>query len=264
MANAWMIKPLALPVVASSNTGVGAAGNVGNDYAGVVWQSTAEPNVDLIIDLGVDVPIDTIMLFGVELAPAAAQMQVFASTSAAGPGFEPPSWADVPRDLYAGSVLPVSGKGVSVWTAPAGFPAAVRFLLLRVTNGSGVSVRVARAVIGTRIQLDRNFSFGGAFGVRDLGSLDFNRRGVMSRNRGKKMRTLGLTFSHISKDEVEAMTKPLIEQIGNTEMIALVTDPAVDAQRQNRCYYGPLVGDLSNTWRNARAWEAKINLVSIF
>lgn len=47
-------------------------------------------------------------------------------------------------------------------------------------------------------------------------------------------------------------------------MVALVTDPAVHAQRQNRCYFGPLVGDLGQTWRNSAAWEAKVNLVSIF
>ena len=32
----------------------------------------------------------------------------------------------------------------------------------------------------------------------------------------------------------------------------------------NRAYFGPLVGDLSQAWRNSRAFEAKANLVSIF
>ena len=47
-------------------------------------------------------------------------------------------------------------------------------------------------------------------------------------------------------------------------MVALVTDPGADPQLQNRCYFGPLVGDLGQTWRNAAAWEAKTNMVSIF
>ena len=86
----------------------------------------------------------------------------------------------------------------------------------------------------------------------------------MLRTRGAKMRTAALTFSAARKDEVEASVKPLLEQVGNTEIIALVTDPAADPQRQNRCYCGPLVGDLSAVWRNAAAFETKLAVLSLF
>lgn len=60
------------------------------------------------------------------------------------------------------------------------------------------------------------------------------------------------------------MTQPLLERIGNTEMIALLTDPTADDQCQNRAYFGTLVGDIGHAWRKARLFEAKTNLVSIF
>ena len=85
-----------------------------------------------------------------------------------------------------------------------------------------------------------------------------------SGRRGVRLRTVSLTFSSIRKDEAEAQVRPLLEQIGNTDMVALCIDPTVDAQRQNRCSYGPLVGDVQLKWRNAAAWEAAINQVSIF
>jgi hypothetical protein len=126
------------------------------------------------------------------------------------------------------------------------------------------SIQVSRVVAGQRIALERNFGFGAAFGVRDLGSVDFGRRGVLQRVRGKKLRTVGLTFSNVRKNEVEAQTTPLLERIGNTEMVAIVTDPDAHPERQNRCYFGPLVGDLGQTWRKPDLFEAKANLVSIF
>ena len=63
---------------------------------------------------------------------------------------------------------------------------------------------------------------------------------------------------------MEATTRPMLEYLGNTEMVALLTDPAADAQIASRAYFGPLVGDLAHVRRNAVAYEAKINLVSIF
>jgi hypothetical protein len=263
MANAWIIPPLALSGVTASTTALGAALYVANDYAGVVWQSASEAQPHLILDLGSDVAIDTLLLFGVELAPVGATVQVLASTQAAGAGFAAPTWTGTVQPLDAGATFPVSGKRVTLWSAPAGFPAAVRYLMVRFLGGP-YAVRVARAVVGKRIQLQRNFSFGAAFGVRDLGSFDFSRRGVPLRTRGKKLRTLGLTFSNVRREEVELSTRPLLERIGNTEPIALVTDPDEHIDRQNRCYLGPLVGDLGHVWRNAAAFEARANVIGIF
>jgi hypothetical protein len=203
-------------------------------------------------------------------------VQIALATAAQGSGFSGSNtgsgtgtgnyWA-VTQALLAGSATPVSGKGVMLWSAPAsaGPPAAVRYIKLSFAGlGSGAAIQISRIVAGARIALSRNFSYGGNLGVRDLGELTFSARGAMLRRRAAKLRTIALTFSNIRKDEVEALTKPLLEQIGNTETIALVTDPGTDAQRQNRCYFGPVVGDLGQVWRTSASWEAKINLVSLF
>ena len=263
MANAWILAPLSpAAVTAAGSLLAGAALYPFNDYAGVVLQlacDAAGGTAAIVVDLGSDQPVDSVLAFGIEALPSWGTLTVDLATAAQGQfggGFASSAGA-----AYAGSTPMSSGRGVSFWTADA--PVMARYVRLTFTAG-GQSVRLARVVIGKRIQLGRNFGYGAAFGVRDLGSLDFSARGVLLRRRAKKLRTVGLTFSNINRDEVEAQTGPLLERIGNTEMVALVTDPAPDAQRQNRCYFGPLVGDLSHSWRKAQLFEAKANLVSIF
>jgi len=250
MAHAWIIQPLAIASAASAGVAAGVPGNVGNDYAGIVWRSTVAGTIVLDLDLGSDQALDTIALFGVAGPDASATWQVSIASAAQGQ-FTGASWSDGLAPLYAGATMPVSGKGVALWSPPFGAPTYGRYVRLTFDGPTDFAIEVARAVVGKRIVLERNFGFGGVFGVRDLGSLDFSPRGVMLRRRGKKLRTVALTFSNERKDEVENLTKPLIEQIGNTELIAFVTDPSPDPQRQNRCYFGPLVGDLGHTWRNA-------------
>lgn len=258
MANAWIIKPL--PFAATSpHTALGTPGNVALDYAGVIWRSINTPYPNLFIDLGVDTAVDTVMLFGLAGGMAGGGIQIYASTAAEGTGSYPRSTFG---DLLAGSSMPASGLGTSLFALPTAWP-AVRYLRIEIGQ-TGSYIQVSRLVVNKRIALSRNFAFGAGFGVRDLGSLDFSARGVMLRRRAAKLRTTALTFSNARKDEVEATVKPMLEQIGNTECVALVIDPDVNAQRMNRCYFGPLVGDLSVIWRNAAAWEAKVNLVSLF
>ena len=275
MANAWILPPLAMPSIAVSSVAIGAGEYMGNDYAGIIWRSAAGDSVDIAVDLGSDRPLDALMLFGVDgTVIVAATLEVRLATAAQGPNFSGQSvttgagagnfWAAPAQPLLAGDRL-VSGTGVAIasWDAPA--PVAARYILLRIAGMTAAgSVQISRIVAGKRIQLTRNFGYGAAFGIRDLGSLDFTRRGVLQRSRGKKLRTVGLTFSNIYKDEVEAVTQPLLERIGNTEMVALLTDPGTSDHRQNRSYFGPLVGELSHTWRKAALFEAKANMVSIF
>jgi len=265
VANAWIIAPLPIASVTASSTAAGfAPANVGNDYSGVVWQSTGEATPTLKLDLGSDVSIDTIALFGLAGIAADKMLTIAIATAAQGSGFGAGAFSNftaAPVLALAGSQMPTSGRGIGLYSVAA--PMVGRHVLITF-QGMTAAIQVARAVVGKRIQPERNFGFGGSFGVRDLGSLDFSARGVLLRRRAKKLRTAALTFSNINRDEVEAQTKPLLEKIGNTEMVAIVSDPSADPQRQNRCYFGPLVGELAHTQRNARGWEARINIVSIF
>lgn len=266
MSNAIIIPPLAMPAVTASAT---AAGHdpmyVGNDFLGVVWKSpTGASSRSLVIDLGADTAFDSIALFGLTGAQAGWTLQVEAATAAQGSGFPGGSWVGSAVTLIAGSVMPTSGRGKALWLAPAvSPPPASRYIRLTFAALSSAAVTVGRVVIGQRIQLHRNFQFGAAFGVRDLGSFDFSARGVPLRRRGEKLRSVGLTFPHVHRDEIEDHAAPLLERIGNTEVIALVTDPDAHEQRQNRMYLGPMVGDLGYVWSRANGFESRANVVGL-
>lgn len=281
MANAFILEPRPFGVTTDSFAQAGFPfSNAGNDYAGILWrskpQSGAAPFV--VVDFGADVPIDTVMLFGVwgNITSSVPAVQIALATASQGSTFGGVPVADgagtgnfwtdpTATPLFAGTVT-TRQRGVFLWMAPGDVrPATARYLRLIFAGlNAGDEVHVGRLVAGQRIQPQRNFSTGGSFGVRDLGGVDFSARGVLLRRRGAKLRTAGVTFSSLFRDEVEAATKPLIERIGNTEPVALVTDPTPDPMRQSRCYFGTLVGDLGHVQRRATAFEAKINMVSIF
>lgn len=266
MSNAFVLKPLPFSVIGWSSVAAGySQDNVTNDHMGVVWKSTGGgAGQQLLIDLGADMAIDTIVMVGCTGAQAGWTISVSAATAAQGSGFPPGSWFGGVDSFLAGSVMPVSGRGRSLWMAPAsGGPPPSRYIFLDIRGLSGAAVTIARIVIGKRIQLQRNFTFGAAFGVRDLGNAEFSPRGVFLRRRGAKLRSVGLTFSSVYRDEVEAAVHPLIETVGLTEPIALVSDPDPDAQRQNRIWFGPLVGDLGTVWPRANGFEWRANVVGL-
>lgn len=263
MANAWIIRPLAPATVAtfgSPQAGQGAFAF--NDYAGLTVQLACDSGNQAVVrmDMGADVAVDTIAVHGVELV-AGGNLIVSWATAAQGPftgGFTTDAVA-----AYAGSVRQAGGKGATLWSIAA--PVSARYWQIAYAPGaSGQSVRIGRIVIGARIALARNFELGGSFGLREFGSLDFSARGVLLRRRGRRLRTVGIAFPSAYRDEVEAAILPLLERIGNTETITLVTDPAPHAMRERRMYHGPLVGDLGVVQRNGAAWRAQCNLVSLF
>lgn len=266
MSNAIIVEPLPMATVGAFPNAEGHEPSyVGNDHFGVTWKTPGgQEQVALLIDMGSDVAFDTIALFGLTGAQPDWQIQVYAATSALGSGFPPGSWYGDPEPLLAGSAMPTSGLGKACWLAPSvAPPPPSRFIYIFIYPSGLEPVTVARVVIGKRIQLHRNFQFGAAFGVRDLGSVDFSARGVMLRRRGAKLRSAGISFPHVHRDEVETIVHPLLERIGNTDCVCLVTDPDPHEQRQNRMYFGPLVGDLGTVWARADGFEARVNIVGL-
>ncbi|WP_347269852.1 hypothetical protein [Rhizorhabdus histidinilytica] len=265
MSNALIVPPVAFATVTASGSAPGHdPADVGNDYMGVVWKSPAGSSASLTVDLGTDTSCDTAFLFGCDGATPAMTLKVEASTDAAGSSFAAPSWSGAALPFLAGSEMPVNGRGVALWQAPDGAaPPPARYWRFTIGGLAGGQAVVARIVLGRNLGLERNFGFGAPFGVKDLGSVDWNRMGVMLRKRGRKLRTLGLTYKALHRDEVEAAWLPMIETIGNTEMLAILTDPAADAMRQRRFYFGPCFGDLSAIWQRADGFTAGFNLVSV-
>lgn len=279
MSNAFVVRPLPIvsAIVRGGGTALGDPANVMNDYAGVIWRSVAGNAVALQFDLGADTDIDTVLLFGIggSLSPA-TQLAVSLATDAQGATFAGSNvasgvgtgnyWQPFIQDIYAGSAMPVIGGGKALWIKPSGGPPLFRHLHVAFSViGAANQIEIARVVIGKRVLLARNFAFGGQFGVRDLGSFDFSPRGVLMRRRSKKLRTVNIAFPSTFRDEIEEQVQPLLEMIGNTEPIALVTDPDADAQRQNRMYFGPMLGEIATTQARAGGgWEWRCPMVSLF
>ena len=264
MGKAYLLEPSDIEDVRSSTTATGyRASNVGDDRMGLVWRSASgDASPVLTIDLGGDTALDTILLFGLAGAEAAWQWTVDLATEAQG-SFTGAYWSDSAADLLAGSEMPTSGLGKAMWHAPAGAPASARYVRLTFSGLSGAQIEVARAAIGRRVQLERNFRYGAALGVRPLGSVDFSSRGVLLRRRGKKLRGIGLSFNNVHRDELEEQVQPLQERVGNDTAIAIVRDPDAHAQRQNRMYFGFLTGNLGSVMARPGGFQADFNLVAL-
>ena len=263
MANAEFIFPLTMPVIGQTGTAPidgTAVAHLGLDYAGIVYRTTGAAARTVTVDFGSDVEIDRLMLFGLKGFPIAATMRVSCSTNAQGATYAAFASATVP--VLAGDQRLVNGYGVGYLAFP-GAPAA-RYWRIEFGALANATVEISRLVLGKALILNRNFSFGGSFGFRSTGSFELSARGVIIRRRGKRLRTVGISFPHTRREEVEAKVAPLLETVGDTETIALIIDPAAHAMRERRCYFGVLAGDLGTTWRNAAGWEWRADLVSLF
>lgn len=268
MTNALLLEPWPMVAVTASSTASGySADNVAigdkADMIGLVWRSAAGASSrSLVIDLGENRAVDSLVLLGLLGAQASWDWSIDLATQAQG-AFTGAFWAGSSEDLLAGSEMPVNGLGRALWQAPAGAPAVARYVRINFTGLASAAVEVARVIVAAKIQLDRNFQFGAAFGVRPLGSAEFSIRGVLLRRRGKKLRGVGISFGAVHRDEVEAKVQPLLERVGNDSLVAIVTDPSPDAQRQNRIYAGFLTGDLGTIWARPGGFQANFNLVAI-
>ncbi|VWX56727.1 hypothetical protein [Sphingorhabdus sp. 109] len=264
MTNAMIIEPLAMSSISASNTASGYdAGYLDNDFIGVVWRSESGlSSVTVTVDMGSDVAFDTACLIGCVGAQAGWTLQVKIAAAAQGSGFAG-AWTGSTEAFLAGTVSPRNGRCKALWMAPSGAPAVGRYIRFTIASLSGMPVTIGRIVIGQKIQLARNFSFGAALGVNALGNVDFSVNGVPLRRRGSKMRAIGISFGHVHRDEVEDKVQPLLEASGNDTPVMVITDPDAHAQRQSRMYFGFLVGNIGTVWARPNGFQAQINLVAI-
>jgi hypothetical protein len=263
VSNAIIVKPLGLGTVTASSTAAGYdAANVASDYLGVVWKSaTGAATRSITLDLGSDVALDFAALLGCTGATGSWTLTVEAATAAQGPSFPGGSFNSGALAFLAGATMPESGRGIGWWSNTT--PVTGRYWRFTIGGLASAAATVARIVIGRKLSLERNYVFGAAFGVRDFGSVDFSQRGVLLRRRSVKLPVIGISFANAYRDEVETAIMPLVQQVGGTEPIFLCTDPAADALRQKRCYFGPVTGELGVIQRGATAFEWKVNLASL-
>lgn len=261
MSRAWAMLPLIAAVTASSTAAGYDPAYMMNDHAGVVWKSeTGLSSVSFVADMGVAQILDAALFFGCTGADPGWNLTVESADDAAFTSNQATLASGIP--FLAGDAFPTHGRGVGFWQAAVP-PTARRYWRFTIGSLGGGAVTVARLAFGQRITLERNFAFGGAWGVRDLGSVNWSAAGVLLRRRAAKLRTLGLTFPAVTKDEVEQKVQPLVELAAGQEPIVIVTDPSTDTMRQRRCWIGTLTGELGTIWRAAQGWEWRANLIDI-
>lgn len=265
MSNAVIVRPLPFAAVTASSSAAGSLpAYVGNDHAGVVWRSgTGQASQSIVVDMGADTLIDAALLVGCTGATAAWTLTIEAATAAQGNGFPGGSWSSGSMPFLAGSEMPVSGRGRALWLAAGSPPPAARYWRFTIGGLAGGAATIARLILGRKIQLARNFQFGAALGVRDTGAVNISARGVLGRRRGVRLRSIAVSFGHAHKSEVESAINPLLERIGNTETLAIITDPDAHAQRQNRIWFGTLVGDLGVIWSRPDGFEWRVSLLGL-
>ncbi|MBD3762441.1 hypothetical protein [Rhizorhabdus sp.] len=272
MSNAFLMRPLQWASITATSTASGyAAANLAPwpvPRMGRVWRSASVTGPILTIDLGSDQAFDTIALFGIGTGNAAPDpawsWQIRIATDAQGPSFGAGLfWSSGSLSGMVSGTLPVSGRGKALWLAPAGAPATGRYVRIIFSSAAAAVFQVAMVAIGQRFQPARNYSFGAAFGVRDLGAIDYAPRGVVLRRPGAKLRGVGLTFSGLRREEVEDTLQRLFERVGTTDPVVLVTDPDAHPQRQNRMGIGHLTGNLGTIHRVPGAFQSEVNFVAV-
>jgi hypothetical protein len=255
MGKAIIIEPLAGTITAPNGaTAPTAASDLGNDWIGVQWTSTIASGSDAVdMDFGVATTFDTVAILSANFAAATWFLAAGATQGAS-------TYDSGPNTFQAGFVVPTSVRTNAL--IRTGSPVTFRWLRVWLTDLTSF-FQAGRLVVGKAIAPAYNFSFGAAFGVRDLGGGDFSPQGVWLPRPGAKLRTIGLSFTRATKQEIEELISPLLERVGNGKFVLVITDPDVADQRQRRMYYGPLTGDLSMVWATAAGFEWRANLTSV-
>lgn len=271
MSNALLFRPRSWASIVASSTAAGFSPSnlfhLPSLRMGRVWRSAPAAGTEaLVIDLGADQPVDVAALFGIgngNAPPGAGwEYQVNLATAAQG-AFTGAFWSTGWLPFLSGAVLPVSLRGKQLWLAPAGAPPASRHVRFQFRNLGGASLQIALASVGSRFQPARNYSYGAAFGVRDLGQLDYSPRGQVLRRPGAKLRGMGLTFTGLRREEVEEKLQRLFEEVGTTDPVVLVSDPDPHPQIMNRMGIGYLTGNLGSVHRVPGFYQAEINFVAV-
>lgn len=256
MGKAIIVEPLDGTILAPfGSLAPSLPADLGNDWIGVNYTSSVSTGSDVVdIDFGSARSVDTVAFLSANYA-APTWFVLAGPTQASASAYNGGSIT-----FEAGSVPATSLRANSFLRL--GTPVSARWVRATLQSLS-TNFQAGRLVVGNAIEQAYNFNFGAAFGVRDLGGGDFSAQGVFLPKPGKRLRTIGLSFTRTTRQEMEELIGPLLERIGNGKFVLVVTDPDASPQRLRRMYFGPLSGDLSMIWATSNGFEWRANLVSV-
>lgn len=105
-------------------------------------------------------------------------------------------------------------------------------------GGHTGAFQASSLILGAKIEPSHFYNFDWEYGVRDLGSIDFTRFGVVDEQDGAVWRTIDFTLAWQSEAEFEASFRPMAEALGKRGVIYLCFDPEPTIYRQARTYLG--------------------------
>ncbi len=258
MANAFLVEPLAIQSVAAEGSAAGTSPDaLTDDMIGVVHRGTGIPSAWVEIDLGAAQQVDFAAFLATE-GNAAGQRVRAADTQAnlvVAPGYDSGT-----AGFEAGNESGAFGRVHSWWDAAA--PQSFRWWRFDL-SGLATPFAAGRLVIGRKLRFARNFSFGAAPGIKDLGRAAVAIHGALDRRRGTRLRTLQIAWAGLRRDEVERDLMPMLERLGRSEPLLVVTDPAADPRRARRMYFGWIDEDAEIPQRHFDQWEWRTKLVSV-
>lgn len=259
MANGFLLRSYSFTTSDFSTPAAGTSGAfVANDFMGMVMRSASAGTAAAVrLDFGFARQIDTAAVLECFCRNTAGGVTVAIGNDVTFATFVEQIDITPPGSEYRAASGLQHAFGFFTTATPC------RYALVQV-NGDGVFLpQFARALVGTRLQPARNFSFGVTRGARDLGEVEFSPRGATLRRRARKLRTLGLSWSFLTQVEAEGFSIPLVEGVGETEFILASLNPAADVERSRRLYFGPLEGNSQLTWRAHDLWEKRLQITSV-
>lgn len=248
MSHGIIVKPLSFSTVTAEGSAAGTDPTyLGNDYIGVVHTGTGNPTGHVVASFGSSSEWDTVAFLSMNGLDGATQ------TITAG------AFSSGSVQLNASHDTGKTRKNSFYRAAAVQTSTSVRADFA----GLGAPFSAGRLVVGKALQFTRNFSFGMAPGVQDQGNVEFSKDGVLLRRYGRKLRRLDIQWSALTREEAEAQVLPLLELVGNTDPVLIVTDPDASDYLNSRMFFGWFVGNLQMPQQAYDVWQWRTTLLSV-
>lgn len=249
MANILILKPTPISAIAASRGAIAA--NLLTSDPKEVWVDTADGSVvNIDIDFGVAVPIDTVFL-GFVSPPAAGAVWTITGGVA----------AYTTLTLKAsGALRSIDATGQSPTLSHAfwaGTSQTVRYLRLALTQTASAGALNAGIVMaGKAFTPTYNKEWGAGRRVIDTGSATGLPSGGFATVEGARKRAYAWTLGDLSTDEIDALEAIALDR-GETLPVLVVEDPAATTGQRNRIHYGLFQGLRQFDRRNVKQtrWE---------
>lgn len=258
MADAILCTPLQFTFAEiGSQTTVGPAANLSNDFLGRCWRTTGSSWI--VIDLGVAQDVDTIALLATNLQ-SADSVRIRSSNTLGNLTGASPAGSFLSDTTLGGHASADAAKRLhrSVMARPGTISA--RYWRIDVTTSLS-NFSAGRLVIGKAMQAADNFDYGWNFQVLDLGSTETTSSGQEDSLIGAKVLGYQWTWSWLTEQEARGALLDILAYAGTTRPVFFCFDPAA-SDLHNALAYGRIVERVQGVNYATNTWQAEFTLRS--